>query len=98
MAEKKSQSEKRKAARAASWNRGEKRHQVNREDNNLAAAENRALLLNTTPVVLASVQTTYGPTTNQYGKRKRPSKILRAVRRLADPKVAERRVAHRQAS
>jgi hypothetical protein len=95
MAEKKKSSPKRAEARAASRRRGEKRHEANRAANEERALVNRLNLegLTGTPM-LTGIQTTYGPTTARYGKRKRPSKIRRAVARANDPRVALRRAEH----
>lgn len=94
MAEKKKSSPKRAEARAASRRRGEVRHLANTQANNQQYAVNLVALQATSTVLLSSVHQTYGPTTKQYGKSKRPSKVLRAVRRATDPKVAAKRAAH----
>lgn len=95
---KRPQSEKRKNARAASRKRGEKRHENNRVEQDIRAGVNARDLIDAPLPLLASVQQHYGPTTSRYGKAKRPSKVLRALRRQTDPKVAEKRAAHRAAS
>lgn len=83
---KRPQNERRKNARALSHARGVKRHERNREANTLAQRANVNALSE-----LASLRV---PNANALTKR--PSKVLRAVRRYADPAVQERAQVHEQ--
>jgi hypothetical protein len=90
----------RSARNARSYARARERHAARQNAQTSRELANRLTVGPPPKAGGAPVNTTYTDRSRKatYGLAKRPSKIVRALRRLADPQVQERAAAYRRAS